>query len=81
MRNAASAVSKSKTLWAVGSSVHGLLQARVLEWAAVSYPRGSPQPGIEPASFMSLAWQVGSLALAPPGKPLGVLMTKYNGRS
>ena len=24
-----------------GSSVHGILQARVLEWAAISFPRGS----------------------------------------
>ena len=27
-----------------GSSVHGILQARVLEWVAVSYSRGSSQP-------------------------------------
>ena len=27
-----------------GSSVHGILQARVLEWAAISFPRGSSQP-------------------------------------
>ena len=27
-----------------GSSVHGLSQARVLEWAAVSFSRGSSQP-------------------------------------
>ena len=26
-----------------GSSVHGILQARVLEWVAVSFSRGSPQ--------------------------------------
>ena len=31
-----------------GSSVHGILQARVLEWVAISFSRGSP--GIEPPS-------------------------------
>ena len=30
-----------------GSSVHGILQARILEWVATS-PRGLPNPGIEP---------------------------------
>ena len=28
-----------------GSSVHGILQARTLEWAAIPFPRGSSQPG------------------------------------
>ena len=27
-----------------GSSVHGILQARILEWVAISFPRGSSQP-------------------------------------
>ena len=27
-----------------GSSVHGVLQARLLEWVALSYSRGSSQP-------------------------------------
>ena len=27
-----------------GSSVHGILQARILEWVAVSFPRGSSGP-------------------------------------
>ena len=26
------------------SSVHGILQARILEWVAISYPRGSSGP-------------------------------------
>ena len=33
-----------------GSSVHGILQARILEWIAIPFPRGSSNPGIEPAS-------------------------------
>ena len=27
-----------------GSSVHGILKARILEWVAVSFSRGSSQP-------------------------------------
>ena len=27
-----------------GSSVHGIFQARILEWVAISYSRGSSQP-------------------------------------
>ena len=27
-----------------GSSVHGIFHARVLEWVAISVPRGSSQP-------------------------------------
>ena len=27
-----------------GSSVHGISQARILEWVATSYSRGSSQP-------------------------------------
>ena len=27
-----------------GSSVHGIFQARLLEWVAISFSRGSPQP-------------------------------------
>ena len=30
-----------------GSSVHGILQARTLEWVAISFSRGS-NPGIQP---------------------------------
>ena len=37
-----------------GSSVHGILQARILEWVACPHP-DLPDPGIKPASLMSLA--------------------------
>ena len=33
-----------------GSSVHGILQARILEWVAISFSRDLPNPGIEPGS-------------------------------
>ena len=32
------------------SPVHGILQPRILEWVAISSSRGSPDPGVEPAS-------------------------------
>ena len=32
-----------------GSSVHGILQARILEWVATLFSRNFPHPGIEPA--------------------------------
>ena len=35
-----------------GSSVHGILQARILEWVALLSSRGSSNPGIEPTSLM-----------------------------
>ena len=33
-----------------GSSVHGILQARILEWIAIPSPGDLPDPGIEPGS-------------------------------
>ena len=36
-----------------GSSVHGILQARILEWAAMPSSRDLPDPGIDPASLRS----------------------------
>ena len=33
-----------------GSSVHGIFQARILEWVAAPFSRHLPDPGIEPAS-------------------------------
>ena len=36
-----------------GFSVHGILQARVLEWVAISSSRGSSDPGIKPVSHAS----------------------------
>ena len=32
------------TPWTPGSSVHGIFQARVLEWVAISFSRESSQP-------------------------------------
>ena len=52
-----------------GSSVHGSLQARILEWVAVPSSRGPPHPGIGPASFMAPALQEDPCTTEPPGKP------------
>ena len=52
-----------------GSSVHGILQARILEWVATPSPRDLSDPGIKPVSLMSPALQVGSSALSHQGSP------------
>ena len=51
-----------------GSSVHGILQARILEWIAISFSRGSSWPRDGTRIYL-LHWQVGSLPRALPGKP------------
>ena len=38
-----------------GSSDHGILQARILEWVAMPPPGDLPDPAIKPLSLMSLA--------------------------
>jgi len=54
-----------------GSSVHGILQARILEWVAMPSPPGDlSDSGIEPLSLGLLHREVGSLPLAPTGKTL-----------
>ena len=58
------------TPWTVAgqapSSVHGILQVKILEWVAMPFFQGifQPDPGIEPVSPV---WQADSL----PSKPLG----------
>ena len=52
-----------------GSSVLGISQARILEWVAISFSRGSVW--IEPMSLVSPALHVDSLPAEPSGKPLG----------
>ena len=42
-----------------GSSVHGILQARILEWVAIPFSSGSSLLRIEPVSLMSPAWAAG----------------------
>ena len=47
-------------------TVHGILQARTLEWVPFPPPGDLPNPGIEPRSP---ALQADSLPAEPPGKP------------
>ena len=63
-----------------GSSVHGILQARILEWAAMPSSRGSSldrTQGSNPGLLGLLQWQLGSLPLAPSGKQD---QTKHGGK-
>ncbi|MES7760928.1 hypothetical protein U6J64_12300, partial [Cutibacterium acnes] len=46
--------------------VHGIFQARILEWVAISFSGDLPNPGIEPRSP---TLQADSLPSEPPGKP------------
>ena len=48
------------------SPVHGILQARILEWVAIPFSRGFSQPRVEPGSP---ALQADSLSSKSPGKP------------
>ena len=48
-----------------GSSIHGIFQARILEWVAISFSKGSSQPRIKPRSP---ALQANALPSEPPGK-------------
>ena len=51
-----------------GSSVHGISQARILEWVAILFSRDLPDPGIEPGSP---GLQADSLPSEPPRKTSG----------
>ena len=52
------------------SSVHGILQARILECVVISCSRGSSQP-------RSPVWQADSLPSEPPGKPKTNMTTMH----
>ena len=47
-------------------TIHGILQARILEWVAVPFSRGSSQPRYR--TQVSSLW-ADSLPAEPPGKP------------
>ena len=52
-----------------GSSVHGVLQARILEWVAMPSSRGSSRPR-DQTRVSHFLRKVDSLPLVPPGKSL-----------
>ena len=55
-----------------GSSVLGIFQARILEWVAISFPRGSSQLRDRNLHLLSLLpWQAGSLPLSHQEAALG----------
>ena len=49
------------------ATAHGVFQARILEWVAISFSRGSSQPRDQ---TWSPTLQADSLAAEPQGKPL-----------
>ena len=52
-----------------GTSVHGIFQARILEWVVRSSSTGSSQPKDKAQCLLCLLhWQAGSLPIAPSGK-------------
>ena len=50
-----------------GSSVHGILQARILEWVAIAFSRDLPDTGIKPGSPALQADSTPTELLANPG--------------
>ena len=58
-----------------GSSVHGILQERTLEWAAISFSAHLPTQGQDLCLFCLLYWQAVSFPLAPPGKSCYLLFS------
>ena len=59
------------------SSVYRFLQARILEWVAISSSRGSSQT--RGSNLRLLHWQVGSLPPVPPGEPIKCSYQPWNG--
>ena len=51
-----------------GSSVHGMSQARILEWVAMPFSRGSSQPRDESVPLVSNTLKTNSLSTEQPGK-------------
>ena len=54
-----------------GSSVHWILQVRILEWAAIPSSKDLPDQGIEPASPAAHILQADSLPLNYQGSLCG----------
>ena len=58
-----------------GSSVHGILQARILEWVAIPFSKGSSLR----IKSRSPVLQADSLPSEPPGKPLSAVIRNILG--
>ena len=57
-----------------GYSIHGIFQARILEWIAIPSPGDLPNPGIK-LGFLAL--QEDALPSEPPGKPSNISKLIY----
>ena len=61
-----------------GSSVHGIFQARILEWLAMPSSRGSSKPRNWTSILGLRHWQAGSLPLAPPEKLIYIYVNQFS---
>ena len=68
-RQSASRSVVSDSLWPNDYTVHGVLQARTLEWVAFPFSRDLPNPGTEPRSPALQADAADSLPAEPQVKP------------
>ena len=62
----------------LGSSIHGILQARILEWVVVPPPGDLPDPEIGHASLASPALAGEFFTIVPPGKFLAIDKKQIN---
>ena len=60
-----------------GSSVHGIFQARILEWVGFPPPGDIPKPGIELLFPGSPALADGFFTTETPGKPMLLVSSLY----
>ena len=61
-----------------GFSLHGISQARILEWVPFPPPADLPDPRIEPLSPMSPELAGRLFTTEPPGKPINPLYINVN---
>ena len=54
-------------------SFHGISQARILEWIAISFSRGSSQPRDQTQTDPGSPLHCRRILTEPPGKPIGLL--------
>ena len=54
-------------------STLAMFQARIVEWVAISYSEGLPNPGTEPACLVAPALAGRFFTTSPPGKPVGAV--------
>ena len=57
-----------------GASLHGVLQARILQWVAILFSRDLPDPRIK---LKSLTLQASFLPSELPGKPYFIILCVY----